>query len=226
MPRIRIRRPARRRGGPDGGGMREDRRERRFRGGGGRRMPRGVPTRLQGGARRAVKAKKAEGRGLGEGREGEDRGGRTARSGGGRVRGEQPPLLPCECAASAAPEMPSRPRQVQRSASEKTPPPETEMLPSPNFPFLHPIFPLAFSSGYKPQEAGVGVGNGKRKGNFPFPFTHDLSPCDLLPDGCSPGPLPRSRPAAATSPLQPGARPPRAGGAGLRRPLTCRGCGR
>ncbi|XP_012576707.1 PREDICTED: atherin-like [Condylura cristata] len=52
----------------------------------------------------------------------------------------------------------------------------------------------------------------KAWGSAPPPSTHDLSP-NLLPDVAASGRLSAPRRAAATSPLQPGARPPK-GGAG------------
>lgn len=63
------------------------------------------------------------------------------------------------------------------------------MLLSPEFPFSRPIFPLAFFPGLKPPEGGgleERKKDGKRKGNVPPPSTHDLSPPNLLLDGCSP----------------------------------------
>lgn len=85
---------------------------------------------------------------------------------------------------------PSRLLQVHRSTTEKTPPPEAEMLLSPRSPFSRPIFPLAFFSGLKPQEGGGlrrGKKDGKGRGNVPLPSTPDISP-NLLRDGRSPGP--------------------------------------
>lgn len=62
----------------------------------------GVPTSLRGRAPRAVKAKKPEGRGL----RGEGGPGRGGSRGVGEWGESRLPLLPRECAASAAPELP------------------------------------------------------------------------------------------------------------------------
>lgn len=127
---------------------------------------------------------------------------------------------------------PSRLRQVPRSTTEKTPPPETEMLLGPRFPFLPPHLSSSFfprRSGLQPREGG-----GLERGGKRWQRKGERSP--LLHAGPLPRPVPR-RPqpqgcpwapgrAAATSPVQLGARPLRGGGASPRRPLTCRGRGR
>ena len=187
--------------------------EPRFRGTGSPRMPRGVPTSLQRRARRAVKAKKLGGRGLRGGKEeGEDRRGRTQRSGGGRVRGEAPPAPRSRVRGlhnpRATPQASAGPTLYDR----KTPPTEAEMLLSPN-PFFHPIFPLAFPPGFEPQERGVyGEKYSKRKGNLLFPSIHDHSLYNLLPEDRSPAPpAPPLSGGRGHLPATAGARPPRAG---------------
>lgn len=65
----------------------------------------------------------------------------------------------------------------------------------------------------------------KERGTFPFQQHTTSLPLTCFPTVAAPGCHSAPERAAATSPLQPGARPPRGGGASLRRPLTCRGRG-
>lgn len=167
------------------------------RGGGRGRMPRGAPTRLRGRAPRAVKAQKPGGRGRtgsDGGGGGEARGG--ARVGGGRVRGRAASRSSPGSARPPQPQSyPSRLRKVHRSTTEKTPPPEAEMLLSPLFPLLPPHRSSAFFSPEAEAPRGWEVGerrrgekkDGKKQGNVALPSTHGLSH-SLLPDGRSPGP--------------------------------------
>ena len=163
--------------------------------GGRGRMPRGAPTRLRGRAPRAVKAQKPGGRGrTGSDGGGEARGGVGV--GGGRVRGRAASRsLPVSARPPQPKSYPTRLREVHRSTTEKTPPPEAEMLLSPLFPFLPPHRSSVFFSPEAEAPRGWEVGerrrgekkDGKRQGNVALPSTHGLSH-SLLPDGRSPGP--------------------------------------
>lgn len=67
----------------------------------------------------------------------------------------------------------------------------------------------------------------KERGTSPLHPRMTSPPPTCLPTVAAQGRPSAPGRAAATSPLQPRARPPRGGGgASLRRPLTCRGCGR
>ena len=202
--------------------------------GGRGRMPRGAPTRLRGRAPRAVKAQKPGGRGrTGSDGGGEARGGVGV--GGGRVRGRAASRsLPVSARPPQPKSYPSRLRKVHRSTTEKTPPPEAEMLLSPLFPFLppHRSSVFFFLPKLKPQEGGRSArgGGGRKKmakGRGALPFhPHTASPTAFFPTVAAPGRTSTPRRASATSQLEPGVRPPRGGGASPRRPLTCRGRGR
>lgn len=120
-------------------------------------MPPGVPTRLRGRAPRAVNAQKPEGRGR-TGRPGGGGGEKWGWESEGRAASRSSP-------ASARPPQPgsysSRLRQVHRSTTEKTPPPEAEMLLSPQFPSPAPSFLRLFSPGLSPKREEV-WGEGKK----------------------------------------------------------------
>lgn len=131
-------------------------------------------------------ARGGPGEGEGEGRPGEGWGWESE----GRAASRSSP-------ASARPPQPrsypSRLRQVHCSTPEETPPPETEMLLSPRFPFLPPHLSSGFfSPGLSAEREGVwGEGKKMAKGRGTFPSrAHRTSPPDLLPDGRSPGAAP------------------------------------
>lgn len=147
-----------------------------------------------------------------------------------RVRGEPPPAPPPRVRGLRGPK--ATPPGVCRSGAPR---PERRhhlrqrCFSAPNPPFSRPIFPLAFFPGLKPPKGRgyAGKKDGKR-GHVPPPATHPgpLSHATCFPMVAAPGCHSVPGRAAATSPLQPGARPPRGGGARQRRPLTCRGRGR
>lgn len=124
------------------------------------------------------------------------------------------PLLPGECAACAAPTLPSRLQQVRRSKTEKTPPAEAEMLLSPNFPFLPPhLSSSCFPRVWAPTGRSLrGKKTAKDRGIFPFhPYT-TTPPTSCFPTTAAQCRWPlRSLEAAATYRLLPEAKPPRGG---------------
>lgn len=190
------------------------------------RMPRGVPTRLRGRAWRAVKAQKPEGRGRKGGTgEGEEEGEGVGEWGESRL-----PLLPRECAASAARELALQASQGPPLDDRKDATTWGRDASQPRIPLSSaPSFLWLFSPKLKPQKGG-GVGGKKKmakgKGTFPS-HPHTASPPAFFPTIAAPGRTSAPGRAAATSPLQAGVRPPEGGGgASPRRPLTCRGRGR
>lgn len=155
------------------------------------RMPRESRQACQGEHRGRLKQRNPKGGAYGEREDqgGEDREGWESE---GRAASRSSP-------ASARPPQPqsypSRLGQVLRSTTEKTPPPEAEMLLSPRFPFLPPYLSSGFfPPGLEPQVGG-GLGERKirwQKGNVPFPTTHNLSPPTCFPTVSAPGCLPLS----------------------------------
>ena len=172
-----VRSPGRRSGGADAEGMREGGGEPRLPWAAGGRGCLGVSRRsCEGEHRGRLKLRNPKG-GAVRGGTGE---GRTVEGQGWGWQSEGR-AASCSSPASTRPpqpkSFPSRLRQVHCSTTEKTPPPEAEMLLSPILLSPAPSFLWLFSPKLKPQEGGGGgEKDGKSKANVLFLSTHDLSP--------------------------------------------------